>query len=64
MEEEKKENASAEEEDEYEGPKFEPAPPEVLSEVDTKRKADLLNATEGLDKKLLSVEHKLISQAQ
>ena len=28
-----------------------------------KRKADLLNAAEALDKKLLSIEHKLVSQA-
>jgi hypothetical protein len=55
--------APAEEEDEYEGPKFEPAPPQVLSEAETKRKADLLNAAEALDKKLLSIEHKLVSQA-
>jgi photosystem II stability/assembly factor-like uncharacterized protein len=55
--------APADEEDEYEGPKFEPAPPQVLSEAETKRKADLLNAAEALDKKLLSIEHKLVSQA-
>src|SRR5262249_27320180 len=56
-------NASADDEDEYEGPKFEPAPPQVLSDAETKRKADLLNAAESLDKKLLSIEHKLVSQA-
>jgi photosystem II stability/assembly factor-like uncharacterized protein len=55
--------APADEEDEYEGPKFEPAPPQVLSEAEMKRKADLLNAAEALDKKLLSIEHKLVSQA-
>jgi hypothetical protein len=43
--------------------KFELAPPQVLSEAETKRKADLLNAAEALDKKLLSIEHKLVSQA-
>jgi hypothetical protein len=62
-EEEKKETASAEEEDEYEGPKFEPAPPQVLTDTETKRKADLLDAADALDKKLLSVEHKLVSHA-
>jgi photosystem II stability/assembly factor-like uncharacterized protein len=62
-EEEKEEAAPADEEDEYEGPKFEPAPPQVLSETETKRKADLVNSAEALDKKLLSIEHKLVSQA-
>jgi photosystem II stability/assembly factor-like uncharacterized protein len=61
--EKKEETASAEEEDEYEGPKFESAPPQVLSETEAKRKADLLNSAEALDKKLLSIEHKLVSQA-
>jgi photosystem II stability/assembly factor-like uncharacterized protein len=51
------------EEDEYEGPKFGPAPPQALSEAEMKRKADLLIATEAFDKKLLSIEHKLVSQA-
>jgi photosystem II stability/assembly factor-like uncharacterized protein len=62
-EEKKEETASPEEEDEYEGPKFESAPPQVLSETEAKRKADLLNSAEALDKKLLSIEHKLVSQA-
>ena len=60
-EEEKKETAA--EEDEYEGPKFAPAPPQALSEPEMKRKSDLLNSAEALDKKLLSIEHKLVSQA-
>jgi hypothetical protein len=62
-EEEKEETASAEEEDEYEGPKFELAPPQALTDAETKRKTDLLNGAEALDKKLLSIEHKLVSQA-
>ena len=43
--------------------KFEPAPPQGLSEAETKHKADLLKAAEALDKKVLSIEHKLVSQA-
>jgi hypothetical protein len=62
-EEEKEETEAADEEDEYEGPKFETAPPQVLSEAEIKRKADLLNAAEGLEKNLLAIEHKLVSQA-
>jgi len=62
-EEEEKKESSGEEEDEYEGPKFEPAPPQVPSEAEIKRKADMLNAAEALDKKLLLIEHKLVSQA-
>ena len=61
--EEENKEAPTDEENEYEGPKFEPAPPQVLSEAETKRKADLLNSAEALDKKLLSIEHKLVSQA-
>jgi len=61
--EEENKETQADEEDEYEGPKFETAPPHVLSDAETKRKADLLNAAQDLDKKLLSIEHKLVSQA-
>ena len=61
--EEENKETPADEEDEYQGPKFQPAPPQALSEAETKRKADLLNATEAFDKKLLSIEHKLVSQA-
>ena len=61
-EEEDKESVG-DEEDEYEGPTFGAAPPQTLSEAETKRKADVLNAAEALDKKLLSIEHKLVSQA-
>jgi hypothetical protein len=62
-EDKKEQTASKEEEEEREGPKFEPAPPQVLSETETRRKADLLNSAEALDKKLASIEHKLVSQA-
>jgi photosystem II stability/assembly factor-like uncharacterized protein len=61
--EDKKEGGASGEEDEYEGPKLEPALPQVLSDQDTKRKADLLKAAEDLDTKLESIEHKLVSQA-
>jgi hypothetical protein len=58
-EDKKEEGDASGEGDEYEGPKLEPALPQVLSEQDTKRKADLLKAAEDLDKKLESIEHKL-----
>jgi len=61
--EDKKEGGASSDEDEYEGPKLEPALPQVLSDQETKRKADLLNAAEELDTKLKSIEHKLVSQA-
>jgi photosystem II stability/assembly factor-like uncharacterized protein len=57
-----KENAS-DDEDEYEGPTLAPAPPQTLSESETKRRTDLLASTENLDKKLESIEHKLVSRA-
>jgi photosystem II stability/assembly factor-like uncharacterized protein len=60
---EKQGGAAPDEEDEYEGPKLAPAPPPVLSEVETQRRANLLKASEDLDKKLQSIEHKLVSQA-
>jgi hypothetical protein len=62
-EDKKEEGDASDEEDEYEGPKLEPALLQVLSDQDTKRKADLLKAAEDLDKKLESIEHKLVSQA-
>jgi photosystem II stability/assembly factor-like uncharacterized protein len=40
-----------------------PAPPPVLDEAQTKRKAELLKAIEDLDKKLSAVEYKLASPA-
>jgi photosystem II stability/assembly factor-like uncharacterized protein len=60
---EKESVASDEKEDEDEGPKLQPAPPQVLSEADMKSKADVLNAAEDLDNKLQAIEHKLVSQA-
>jgi len=60
---EKESVASDEKEDEDEGPKLQPAAPQVLSEADMKSKADVLNAAEDLDNKLRTIEHKLVSQA-
>jgi photosystem II stability/assembly factor-like uncharacterized protein len=54
---------NSDEEDEYEGPKLESAPPQILSDQETKRKADLLQSAENLGKKLESIEHKLVSRA-
>jgi hypothetical protein len=61
--EEEKEHATADDEDEYRGPKLAPAPPQVLSDIEMKRRADLLQSAEDLDKRLQSVEHKLVSQS-
>jgi hypothetical protein len=48
--------------DEYdEGEEPAPAPPPVLDEAQTKRKADLLKAAEDLDKKLQAIEYRLAS---
>jgi photosystem II stability/assembly factor-like uncharacterized protein len=60
--EEEKENAPPESEYD-EGVRFGTAPPQVLSPAEAQRKADLLKATEELDKKLQAVEHKLVSPA-
>jgi len=51
---EKDENVASGE-DEDEGPEPAPAPPPVLDEAQAKRKAELLRATEELDKKLSAV---------
>jgi photosystem II stability/assembly factor-like uncharacterized protein len=40
-----------------------PAPPPVLDEAQAKHRAELLKATEDLDKKLQALEHRLVSQA-
>ena len=61
--EEDKEHAASDEEDEYRGPRLASAPPQVLTDGEIKRRADLLEAAEDLDKKLQSVEHKLVSQS-
>ncbi len=58
-----KEGAASDEEDEYEGPKLAPAPAQVLSEAETQRRSNVLKAAEDIDKKLQSIEHKLVSQA-
>ena len=55
--------AASDEESEYEGPKLAPAPPAVVSEVETQRRSNLLKAAKDLDQKLQSIEHKLVSQA-
>ena len=52
-----------EEEDEYEGGQVAPAPPAELDAAQAKRKADLLKATEDVDKKLSAVESELVSPA-
>src|SRR5579863_3022010 len=49
------------EEDDYEGGEPSPASPPVLDADQAKRKAELLKAAEELDKKLLSIEEKLVS---
>jgi len=50
-------------EDDYEGAESAAAPPPVLNEARAKRKAELLKAAEGLDKKLYAVESQLASPA-
>jgi photosystem II stability/assembly factor-like uncharacterized protein len=50
-------------EDFEEGPEPSAAAPQVLSEAETKRKADLLKSAEDLDKKLQAVENRLVSPA-
>ena len=54
--------ALAEEGDDYES---EPAaaPPRPLTEAQAKQQAQLLQAAEDLDKKLLAIEHRMVSQA-
>ncbi len=54
---------SDEDEDDYEGPAPTAASPQELDEAHARRKADLLKATQDFDKKLQTVEHKLISPA-
>ena len=51
------------EEDDDEGDEPAPAPPQVLDEAQAKRKAELLKATEDLDKKLQTIEYRLASPA-
>ena len=58
-----REAASSDGEDEYQGPRLAPAPPLVLSAAETQQTSSLLNAAEDLDKKLQSIEHKLVSEA-
>ena len=57
-----KEQVSVDEDDD-EGGAPAPAPPPVLDEAQTKRKAELLKATEDVDKKLYTVECELASPA-
>ncbi|MGB6802650.1 MAG: hypothetical protein WBE31_10300, partial [Candidatus Sulfotelmatobacter sp.] len=56
------EKPAIDEEDDDEGEPA-PAPPPVLDEAQAKRKAELLKATEELDKKLSAVEYRLVSPA-
>jgi hypothetical protein len=57
------EKPAAEEESEYDFPQPAPAPPKVLAEELAKREAGLLKSAEDLDKKILAIEHKLVSPA-
>lgn len=59
----KKKKSASGDEDEYEGPRLAPAPARVLSEAETQRRSNLLKAAEDLDKKLQTIEHKLVSEA-
>jgi hypothetical protein len=57
------EKAADEEEGEYDYPEPAPAPPQPMEEEQAKHKAELLKSAEELDKKLLAIEHKLVSSA-
>jgi photosystem II stability/assembly factor-like uncharacterized protein len=57
------EGPHSDEEDYYEGPGGAPAPPAKLSEAETKRKADLLKASDDFGKKLEAIEDRLVSRA-
>ena len=57
------EKAADEEEGEYDYPEPAPAPPKPMEEEQAKHKAELLKSAEELDKKLLAIEHKLVSSA-
>jgi photosystem II stability/assembly factor-like uncharacterized protein len=58
----KREAPAAEERDEHES-EPPPAPPRVLSPAEEEQRAQLLTATENLDKKLAAVESQLVSPA-
>jgi photosystem II stability/assembly factor-like uncharacterized protein len=58
-----KPKAAQAEEDDYEEAEPAPAPPRVLTEAQSKQQAQLLQAAENLDKNLLAIEHRLVSQA-
>jgi photosystem II stability/assembly factor-like uncharacterized protein len=60
-EKEREKALSSEEEEEPEP--LSQAPPQVLDEAQAKHKAELLKATEDLDKKLQTIEHRLVSPA-
>ena len=57
------EKPAAEEEGEYDFPEPAAAPPKPMQEDQAKRKGELLKSAEDLDKKLLAIEHKLVSSA-
>jgi photosystem II stability/assembly factor-like uncharacterized protein len=61
--EEEKEKAVLSEDDEYEGPKLAPAPPQSLTVAEGKRNAELLKDAVDLDQKLQAIEYKLVSTA-
>jgi hypothetical protein len=60
-EKEREKALSSEEEEEPEP--LSQAPPQVLDEAQAEHKAELLKATEDLDKKLQTIEHRLVSPA-
>jgi hypothetical protein len=57
------EKPAKEDESEYDFPEPALAPPKPLEEEQAKRKAALLKSAEDLDKKVLSIEYKLVSPA-
>jgi photosystem II stability/assembly factor-like uncharacterized protein len=57
------EKPADDEEDEYDYPEPAQAPPKSMTEEQSKQKAQLLKSAEDLDKKLLAIEHKLVSSA-
>ncbi|HZQ96220.1 MAG TPA: hypothetical protein VFA67_14495 [Candidatus Sulfotelmatobacter sp.] len=54
---------AADDDDDYEGPPPAPALSQAGSEAEAKRKAELLNAAEEFDKRLLAIENRFVSQA-
>ena len=55
--------AEASDDDDYDGPEPTRAAAKALTEAQAKQRAQLLQAAEDLNKKLLAIEHRLVSQA-